>query len=214
MYKTLFITATNTNVGKTYTTLKLLELYASKGLRVGVFKPFETGVDPIAEDATKLFEKALELNPVLSELSLSDITPYQFKLPAAPYIANDKNIEIDIELIKEKLNKIGSLCDIVLIEGAGGLLVPITKDFFVIDLILELNLFTLLITHSNLGCINDTLLSLEALKNRNIKHNFAINIKENEESFSKTSLKFFQNYCEDLYIVNTNLDKLVEKIDL
>ena len=69
-YKPIFITATNTNVGKTYTTLRLLEALSKRGLRVGVMKPIETGVKDVPLDASLLFERAKTYHPELSSLKL------------------------------------------------------------------------------------------------------------------------------------------------
>ena len=119
-YPPIFITATNTNIGKTYTTLKLLEALSAKGFKVGVMKPIETGVVKEPLDATLLFETAKRLNPALEVLKMRDITPYQFELPAAPFVAKGRK-KISLELLESAYAKIEALCDIVLIEGAGGL---------------------------------------------------------------------------------------------
>ncbi len=189
----IFITATNTGVGKTYTTLRLLDIAKKVGLKPGVIKPIETGVLGSPDDGSKLFTKCQELNPSLKSLTLEDIVPYQFELPAAPYIAKGKS-SIDIKKIEEKIAKIEALCDILFIEGAGGLMVPIEKDFFMIDLIQALQAQALLVAPSKLGCINDTLLSLQALKNQKISHHWYLNLYEDKEEFFKISYPFFTDY--------------------
>ncbi|MFA7091631.1 MAG: dethiobiotin synthase, partial [Arcobacteraceae bacterium] len=85
-------------------------------------------------------------------------------------------------------------CDILIIEGAGGLMVPILKEYFMIDLIQELNAKAILIVPSNLGSINDTLLSMEALKNRNITFDWYVNLYKDKEEFSKITLPFYEAY--------------------
>jgi len=192
MAKRIFITATNTNVGKTYATGLLLKEYASQGLKVGVFKPIETGVEETPLDGKKLFDLAKELNPALAVLGLDTIVPYQFKLPAAPYVAKVEE-NIDLEYLSKKLQSIEEHCDIVLIEGAGGLMVPVEEDLFIVDLIPYFKASVLLVSPSRLGSINDTLLSQHLLENRNIPYTWAINLYEDEDSFEEVTAPFYKN---------------------
>lgn len=194
--KSLFITATNTDVGKTYASEKFLRHFAKLGLKVGYFKPCETGVIDLPLDGNKMLEITKELNPNFTA-HINDVVPYQFKLPAAPYVSKG-NTYIDIEVLKEKKEYLSSLCDVLIIEGAGGLMVPLEKDLFIIDLIKEFQTQAILITPSKLGSINDTLLSIEALKNRNIDYEFYINLYEDKDSFEEVSLPFLKEYFDKL----------------
>lgn len=188
----IFITATNTDVGKTYATLTLLKALSQRGLKVGVMKPIETGVEGSPKDATLLFETAKIYHPELSSLKLKDIAPYQFELPAAPYVAKGRK-RVSAELLESAYAKIEALCDIVLIEGAGGLLVPIEDDFYMYDFIRLFGAKTLLIGHDKLGCINDVLLNLHLLDALGVDdYEWCINFKENKDDFQKTSYPFFQ----------------------
>ena len=188
--QSLFITATGTNVGKTYTTLKLIEALASLGYKVGVYKPIETGVTDTAPDATILLQACQKVNENFKDLNPLDITAYTFALPAAPFCADTEHI-IKIEKIIEKYHALSKLCDILLVEGAGGLLVPITQEYTMVDLIAELNIKTLLVTPSRLGCINDTMLSIEALKARNIDFDWCVNLYEDREDFEKVTQPYY-----------------------
>lgn len=190
--KSIFITATNTDVGKTYASEKFLKFFASQGLKVGYFKPCETGVIDFPLDGNKMLNLVKELNPSFNA-TINDVVPYQFKLPAAPYVAK-KDLFIDIEFLKEKKQYLQSMCDVLVIEGAGGLMVPIEKDIFIIDLIKIFESKAFLITPSKLGCINDTLLSIEALKNRNIDFDFFINLYQDKDSFDEVSKPFLNEY--------------------
>ena len=192
MSKRIFITATNTDVGKTYATTLLLKEFASQGLRVGVFKPIETGVKTLPLDGKKLFDLAKELNPELNNLSLDTIVPYQFTLPAAPYVAKgDQNI--DLNFISQKLQTIEKYCDLVLIEGAGGLMVPVEENLFMVDLISYFKASVLLVSPSRLGSINDTLLSQYLLDSKAITHTWAINLYEDSESFKEVTAPYYKN---------------------
>ncbi|BAF69492.1 dethiobiotin synthase [Nitratiruptor sp. SB155-2] len=203
----IFVTATNTGVGKTYTTLQLLELAHKMGLKPGAIKPIETGVHGIPEDGSKLLQKCQELNPSLKDAAIDDIVPYQFSLPAAPFVAKEDQT-IDLEHIKKKVEEIQNVCDIVFIEGAGGLMVPIEKDFFMVDLIKYLAIPSLLVTPSKLGCINDTLLSLQCLKANAIPHHWYINLFEDKDDFFEITYPFYEAYFDE---VPLELDLILQR---
>lgn len=97
MKKRLFVTATNTNIGKTYTTKLLLREFASRGLLVGAIKPIETGVmDDYAADGEELLDTIKELNPKLWSLDVSDVVVMTYELGTAPFVAS-KNKKLDVK---------------------------------------------------------------------------------------------------------------------
>ncbi len=203
----IFITATNTNIGKTYATLKLIDNLSQMGFRVGVFKPIETGVEDKPVDATLLLERVQRYNPKFKNLTPFDITAYTFKLPSAPFCANSN---ISITKLIDKYNELSSLCDILLIEGAGGLLVPIKTDYFMIDLAKELNSKLLLVTSSRLGTINDTLLSMEALKSRGIDFEWAINLYQDINSFDSVTKPFFDTKFNKYLSLEQDIKQIIK----
>jgi dethiobiotin synthetase len=211
-HKPIFITATNTNVGKTYTTLKLLEALSAKGLKVGVMKPIETGVQGIPADATLLFETAKRFHEELSSLKLKDIVPYAFELPAAPYVAKGRK-RVSAELLESAYAKIEALCDIVLIEGAGGLLVPIEDDLYMYDFIRLFGARTLLVGHDNLGCINDVLLNLHLLDALGVDdYEWCVNFRDNEEAFMQTSYPFFKTLFGRVLSVQKDMQSIIDSL--
>ncbi|PLY10392.1 MAG: dethiobiotin synthase [Arcobacter sp.] len=198
--QSLFITGTNTDVGKTYASSVLLKRLSQEGFKVGYFKPIETGVIDHPVDGLAMLELTKKLNPNFN-VNIDFIVPYQFKLPAAPYVAK-KDTNIDIEFLIKRKNELEELCDILIIEGAGGLMVPIMKDFFIIYLIKKFKSKTILISPSRLGSINDTLLSQEALKNRNIDFDWYINLFEDKDSFDEVTLPFYKDYFDEINFLN------------
>lgn len=208
--KTLFITATGTNIGKTHTTVRLIKAFADKGFRVGVFKPIETGVTDIALDASILLETCQKVNENFKNLTTKDITAYTFPLAAAPFCADTKH-EIQIEKIFETYDKLSKLCDILLVEGAGGLMVPVTKEYMMIDLAKELNCPLLLVTPSRLGCINDTLLSIQALKSRDINFEWCVNIYEDKDSFEAVTKPYYDAAFPQWWSVEAGLEKYISR---
>ena len=200
----IFISANNTNQGKTYAALLLLESFAKKGFKVGVLKPIETGVKDYPLDGNKLFEKAKKLNPKLQALTLDDIVPIQHSLPAAPFVSGS----VDFEKIKNSYKKIKPLCDILLIEGAGGILVPVTDNFKMIDFVKFFSAKLLLIVGSKLGMINDFLLNKFYLESKQIDYIFAINMFD--ESYFKISHPFMKKFSP--LILQKDLDKITQKL--
>ncbi len=204
----LFITAIGTNVGKTHTTLKLIEVLSKKGFSVGVFKPIETGVTHTAPDATILLEACKKVNKNFTTLSVKDITAYTFELPAAPFCA-DTEKTINLQSIIEKHEELSTLCDILLVEGAGGLMVPITKEYMMINLIKDLNAKTLLVTPSRLGCINDTILSIMALKTFDIDFDWCVNLYEDKEDFTQVTKPYYDEVFPEWWSIEKGLDTFI-----
>ena len=202
----IFITATNTDVGKTWTTLRLIESLKHAGLTPGVFKPIETGVQNFPQDATVLLNSIQKVNTAFRSISVNDICPVQFSLPAAPFVAA-KGIQIDFDLIQEKYTQLKSACDILLIEGAGGLLVPLTERYFMSDLIETFDAVTLLVTHDRLGCINDTFLNLFYLEQQKIDFTWCVNLRD-REAFLRTTHPFYETAFERYYTVQDDLDEI------
>ncbi len=210
MTKRIFVTATNTNIGKTYTTKLLLKEFASRGLSVGVIKPIETGVlDGYATDGEELLECVKELNPKLWHLEVEDIVPITYEAAAAPFVASN-NTPLDIKKIKNKIEEMEASCDIVVIEGAGGLYVPIDDNTMMIDLIKYFKASALLVTHCSLGCINDTLLSKKALEDKNISYVVAFNCKGDDTSFSQISEPYFLKTGFEVLKVGRDIEKICD----
>lgn len=205
----ILITADNTESGKTHTTLNLLKALAKKGLKVGAIKPVETGVKKVPEDGNKLYQKCKELNPAFKNISLDDVVPIRFSLPAAPYVA--KKTKIDFNKIKTAFNKIQQVSDIVLIESAGGIATPIKRDFFVIDLAKMFDAKVFFIVASKLGAISATLVNLEFLKTREISFIWAINVFD-EELFKKINKKFFDDYFNNYYMLPQDIDDIAQTL--
>ncbi|MFA6169742.1 MAG: dethiobiotin synthase [Candidatus Margulisiibacteriota bacterium] len=157
----IFITGTDTGVGKTYVTQYLAEEFRRQGSDVGIMKPISCGPD---NDALQL-KKKLKLNDPI-EL----INPIQLKYPLAPLSASRlEKKKIDLKKIFAAFKKLEKKHDLILIEGVGGVAVPITSNYCVIDLIKELNTPTIVVARAGLGTINHTLLTVSALKDQEIE---------------------------------------------
>ncbi len=162
--KGFFITGTDTGVGKTVVTATLLALFQNQGLQVGVMKPIETGVDPRCNSSANSDIKFLLESGSLDQ-SIEESCPFQIKTAASPYQASlMENMEIDLNKIFEAYKNLSKKNQLVLVEGVGGVKVPIKKDYMVIDLISDLALPVILVCRYELGTINHTLLTIDALK--------------------------------------------------
>ncbi|MDD2653278.1 MAG: dethiobiotin synthase [Sulfurimonas sp.] len=210
MTKRIFVTATNTNIGKTYTTKLLLREFALRGFRVGVIKPIETGVlNGYATDGEELLELVKEVNPKLWHLEAEDIVPIMYEMAAAPFVASG-GVKLDIKKVEKKIQELEAFCDIVIIEGAGGLYVPIDADTMMIDLVQKLKAVALLVTHCSLGCINDTLLSKKALEDKKIVHAVAFNCKEDSGSFEAISKPYFVQTGFEVLEADRDIEKICD----
>ncbi len=191
----LFISATNTNAGKT-TCARLLAQYCNAcGVRTILLKPIETGVN----DATNPFSDAhlfLQDNRLLDRsLTLKDISFYRYHKASAPLIAQqeeDPNAPIDTNHLIQRLQNFTKTYDLVIVEGAGGLCVPITLEENMLNFALKLKAKMLVISHDNLGLINDCLLNDFLLKSHQLDYKIAINLRENNTAFHSISLPYIE----------------------
>lgn len=207
----IFITATNTGIGKTFTTLKLMHVLAARGYSVGVIKPIETGVEEQPEDGMMLLQALKQLNPKAWAMDIDDVVPVQMQLPAAPYVSRYGEA-IDWSAIDKALHAMESICDILLIEGAGGLLVPVDEQTDMIDLISRFNAKALLVSHCVLGCINDLRLSMEALQHREIPFEWVLNCRDGMQDFAKTSQPYFDAVLPGWLTLQQDIEQLCDAL--
>lgn len=148
-------------MGKTVVAAGLALVLRERGLRVGVMKPVATGCSGegkrlVSEDAVYLFEAAENEYPPLTN-------PFRFRNPLAPNVASIiEKREIAIERILKAFRELQHHYDFLIVEGIGGLLVPITKEYYVANLIHEFCLPVLIVARGGLGTINHTLLTIDA----------------------------------------------------
>jgi len=167
--KGYFITGTDTGVGKTVVTACLGTLLKSRGENVGIMKPIETGVDPecysSANSDARFLMEVLGVND-----SPEDVCPYRLKHPASPYqAARIEERAIDPAKILERFEKLQSKYSMMLVEGIGGLMVPITQRYNVADLALQMNLSLIIVSRVQIGTLNHTLLTINAASQYGLK---------------------------------------------
>jgi dethiobiotin synthetase len=151
----LFVTGTDTGVGKTMVSVALLRLALRRGLTPIPFKPAESGCDPHPADGRALW---LAARPPVAE---ADIVLYALRLPAAPaQAAAAEGAHIDLERIADQAAALADKGDLLIVEGAGGLLVPYSVDLTCADIAARLKLPLLVVARTALGTINHTALTL------------------------------------------------------
>jgi dethiobiotin synthetase len=151
----LFITGTDTGVGKTHTAIQLLRLLRASGTRCAGMKPICCGD---RRDAEFLLAAGSE------GLRIEEINPVWLKTPAAPLVGSlTEGVNIDIERILAAFRALQNRVEHVLVEGVGGWLVPIRRDYFMSDLAVEMALPVLVAAQNRLGCLNHTALTVRSI---------------------------------------------------
>lgn len=159
-----FVTGTDTGVGKTVVAAGLAAAFRRRGIDVGVMKPVATGGvrrggTLISEDAEILIQAAGTRD------SLDLVNPVCLEPPAAPLLAG----KVDLERVQRAYRILSKRHETMIVEGIGGLMVPIRARFFVTDLIRRMALPVVVVTRSTLGTINHTLLTIDAARRRRIR---------------------------------------------
>lgn len=166
--KVFFISGIDTGVGKTYATGLLARAIAKKGHSVITQKMVQTGNTDISEDIEK--HRELMGIPLNEDDKAGTTCPYIFSYPCSPHMAADRDgKKIDLSYINIKTDFLKNKYDYILLEGAGGLMVPLSYDKLTIDFIREMHYPLILVTSGKLGSINHTLLSLYACHQQSIK---------------------------------------------
>jgi dethiobiotin synthetase len=196
----LFISGIDTNIGKSIATGYLYNRFLQSGKSVITQKLIQTGCENISEDIEMHRNMA---NIPFSEEDNAGLTcPYIFTHPCSPHLAAeiDKR-DIDFAHIRKCTQALAGRYEVVLLEGAGGLMVPLTREVLTIDYVKEAGYPVVLVTSGKLGSLNHTLLSLEALKHRGMKlHTVLYNqYPSSDKLIEEDSLSFIKDYCKKYF---------------
>ncbi len=176
-----FVSGIDTNVGKSYATGYIARTWNSEGIRTITQKLIQTGNTEISEDI-ELHRRIMGtgfLPEDMEKLTMPEI----FSYPCSPHLAAEiDGRDIDFRKIEKATAELSARYDAVLLEGAGGLMVPLTRNLLTIDYIARMHYPLIYVTSGRLGSINHFLLGLEAIRNRDIKlHTVAYNLYPHEE---------------------------------
>lgn len=160
LLKSLFITGTDTDVGKTYVTAGLAVVLRKMDVDVGVMKPFAAG------SAQKKGYKSEDIEILSRAAHACDpenlVNPQFFPIPASPYTAWKKlKTKPKIPTILSSFKKLSKLHDMLLVEGMGGIMTPILKDYYITNLIKEMKIPTIIVTRSKVGTVNHTIMTVQ-----------------------------------------------------
>lgn len=166
--KTYFITGTDTGVGKTAITAGLAGAMRKLGINVGIMKPIASGYPQ------KTGYKSSDVAILSEAAGIKDpedlINPVFLPIPTSPYDATKLlSVPVDMPMILTRFVKLRSLHDVLLIEGIGGIMTPITKNFFIADMIKAMTSDTIIVTRAGLGTLNHTVMTWKMCKDYDIK---------------------------------------------
>ena len=188
MMDSLFVTGTDTDVGKTCVTAGIVSYLSKMNVNVGVMKPFASGykttVDYVSDDVKILMKYSGVNDPV------DLVNPYFFEIPTSPYDAcKQLNLEIEIDKVIDSYKQLTSIHDVVIVEGIGGIMTPISKNYFVSDLISDLQMNTIIVTGSKVGAVNHLMLTYQHVKEKNLRLNGFIINQNTSDGYELSNLK-------------------------
>lgn len=170
MTKAYFVIGTDTDAGKTYIATTLVKHFVQLGLQTVGMKPVASGckINPYGELEN---EDALALSQASNVIAPANQTnPYRFAPAIAPHLAAELlGVEVSFKLIYQAYQQLCELAEVVVVEGAGGFLVPLNETQTLADLAVKLNIPLVLVVGIRLGCINHALLTVEAIQARGLK---------------------------------------------
>jgi len=200
----IFITGTDTEVGKTVTSTQLIRLLVDEGMKVAVMKPVASGAKKVAgilknDDALSLMQ-ASNL-----QVDYEMINPYVFESAIAPHIAaQSSGIEIELDNIQKKYLQLQKVSDVVVVEGVGGWYSPLSMHSTASDLAEALSLPVILVVGLRLGCLNHALLTVQAIRQSGLKFaGWIANHIDNEFSSGDETIKTLQHYLHDISYLGT-----------
>jgi len=183
-----FVTGTDTDVGKTCVSAALAKHLHDNDVDVGVMKPFASGYKATPDSVSEDVEILMKYSGANDHVDL--VNPYYFEIPTSPYDASKQlNLEIDISKVIESYKQLASIHDIVIVEGIGGIMTPISKNYFVSNLISDLELSSFIVTGSKIGTVNHFMLTYEHAQQKKLNlKGFLVN-QNVSDGYELTNLK-------------------------
>lgn len=157
-----FVTGTDTDVGKSYICKHLAKEFIKLGKKTGYLKPFQSGLEEGIDPDAKQIE--IIAKGVIAKSS------YVTKTPCTPYISSQiDNVDYNLEKVKQDYTELANTCDVTIVEGSGGLYVPVKENILMSDVIKFLNLPALIVARPNLGTINHTLMTIKCAQSEGVE---------------------------------------------
>ena len=201
-----FVTGTDTEVGKTLISSAIIYQLQERGLKTCGFKPVVAGM---TTNGSNSFNEDLESLLLVSnrnrrqndQLSFQDICPYHLPIPAAPHlVAKDLGISLDLELMVKSFEVLKNSHDAVVVEGAGGFLVPISETLTLASFASEIGLTVIMVVDIRLGCINHALLTAQAINHQNLHlAGWVANFTSSPGDYVEANIQTLKSMLHDQY---------------
>ncbi len=202
MAKAVFITGTDTDVGKTWVAVRLVELMRSRGINAVGMKPIECG----SYDDSEALQKA----SADAGVTLEQVNPIHLDEPVAP-AAVSTPVDICISELKDAFTRLSEEVDFVVVEGAGGWLVPIDREKTVADLAVEFGLPVVVVAANRLGCLNHTLLTVGAIQSSGLDClGVFLNLFGEEDLSQRTNADLLSQRLDKVALLDQDLDALAD----
>lgn len=200
----LFITGTDTEIGKTYVSSLLIKIFAEEGFKIAGMKPVASGAKKINgvfknEDALSLMQSSNV------EVEYKNINPFVFEHAISPHLAaEDAGIEIDFSEIKNNFVLLEKISDAVVVEGVGGWYAPLSRHTTVADLADTLSLPIILVVGLRLGCLNHALLTAQAIRQSGLPvAGWIANHVEEKFSSAEKNISTLKHFLNDFPFLGT-----------
>ncbi|NQW70662.1 MAG: dethiobiotin synthase [Betaproteobacteria bacterium] len=189
-----FITGTDTEIGKTLVAGALIQKFREQGINALGFKPVAAGT--YQDQQGNILNEDIETLRIAANLGCDQeiLSPYVFEMPIAPHLAAKKlGTRLDLSIMLDAFEKVSSQTNCIIVEGAGGFLIPLNEKENLSDLVQQLKLPVIMVVGMRLGCINHALLTYEAMTSRQLKvAGWVANSLSSEMAFLQENIKTLQ----------------------
>ncbi|AFS79547.1 dethiobiotin synthetase BioD [Gottschalkia acidurici 9a] len=192
MAKSIFIVGTGTNIGKTFVSGGIMHILNKHGINVGYLKPVQSGVYNGEDSSISDVDFIKEISTIKQDKK--DMNAYSFKKPLSPHLAAKmENVLVDKSRIIKQYKKLENQYDYIVIEGAGGTIVPLTPSYYIYDLIKDMNTSVMVVANAGVGTINHTCLTIDFLKRQGIIVNGIIINKYTGQFYEDDNIKTIED---------------------
>ncbi|MDF1659911.1 MAG: dethiobiotin synthase [Verrucomicrobiales bacterium] len=201
MANAVFITGTDTDVGKTWVAVRLVELLRKRGLNAVGMKPIECGS---YDDSRALYAASGGV------VTLEEVNPIHLDEPVAP-AAVSTSVEICFDALKKSFEMLSAKSDFVVVEGAGGWLVPINSEKTVADLAVYLDIPVVVVAANRLGCLNHTLLTADAIRSTDLEfQGVFLNLFGENDLSQSTNANQLRQRLDEIPLIDQDLEALAD----
>ena len=213
MSKSIFIVGTNTDIGKTFVSGGIMHTLNKINIKSCYFKPVQSGAPEKEQEELSDVEFIKQISSIKQDEK--DMNTYSFEEPLSPHLAAKRQgTLIDKTKILKQYRELKKRCDYIVIEGAGGVIVPITENYYIYDLIKDMNSKVIVVASSEVGTINQTCLTLNFMKREGIEVSGVVINRYKGEFYEDDNIKMIEknsginvkSIIKDINIENEDLE--------